>query len=155
MGSNQFPTLGNLSRDIWCWCEFRNIFPFASYISSKANIEADRESRHSGTETEWSLSQAAFDTIKINFGTPEVDLFASYTNNKCGRYVSWIRDPGSYAVDAFTLNWHNINFYAFPPFSIILNMIKKIMQDKAVGVVVVPNWKTQPWYPLPKLNSWT
>lgn len=68
-----------------------------------------------------------------------MDLFASNINNKCDEYVSWRKDPGSVAVDAFTLNWRNFNFYAFPPLCLILKVIEKIIQDKAEGIVIVPD----------------
>ena len=39
-------------------------------------------------------------------------------------------------------------FYAFPPFICIGKCIKKIITDKAYGILIVPNWPYQPWYPL-------
>lgn len=35
-----------------------------------------------------------------------------------------------------------------PLFSMILRVIRKIVIDKAEGIVVVPKWATQPWFPL-------
>ena len=58
------------------------------------------------------------------------------------------KDPDSISVDAFTIAWSNYYFYAFPPFSIILRVLHKIQIDKAEGVLVVPWWPTQPWFPL-------
>ena len=82
------------------------------------------------------------------FGAPEIDLFAGRSNRKCERYVSWRRDPESEAVDAFMLSWTHFFFYAFPPFSIILRVLRKIKTDGAEGILVVPDWPCQPWYPL-------
>ena len=39
-------------------------------------------------------------------------------------------------------------FYAFPPFSIIDKVCHKIVVDRAEGVLIVPSWPTQNWYPL-------
>ena len=39
-------------------------------------------------------------------------------------------------------------FYAFPPFAIIGKVLHKIVLDVATGIIVVPNWPTQPWYNL-------
>lgn len=147
MGSIQFPSLCSLAREVWHWCETRNLWIFASYINSQANYEADSESRRSSSETEWSLSDEAFRRIKKTFGEPEVDLFASKINAKCSTYVSWHRDPDSLAVDAFTLDWKPYYFYAFPPFSLVLRTLQKIIHDRAEGVLVVPHWPSQPWYP--------
>lgn len=59
-----------------------------------------------------------------------------------------MRDPEAYKIDAFTLDWKLFYFYAFPPFSIVLPVIQKIITDKAEGIVVVPLWTSQPWFPL-------
>lgn len=88
MGSVQHTNLNNITKDIWHWCQEKNIFLVASYISSKDNWKADRESRILSTETEWSLSLDAFDKITKNLGVPEIDLFASSINYKCQRFVS-------------------------------------------------------------------
>lgn len=147
MGGVQYPHLNKVSRDIWQWCERKSIYLVASYINTKLNIEADSESRKLPPETEWALSQKAFRKITRLLGNPEIDIFASYSNAKCKRFISWKPDPESEAVDAFTLNWTNLNFYAFPPFSMILKVLKKLVLDKAEGIVVVPFWPTQPWFP--------
>ncbi|CAG9095573.1 unnamed protein product [Plutella xylostella] len=65
----------------------RRIWLFASYINTKENKEADQESRRLNCDTEWQLSQWAFEHIVDTFGQPEVDLFASRTNAKCSRSV--------------------------------------------------------------------
>ena len=148
MGGIRFPDLNGLSRKIWNWCEARNIWLYASYIRSSDNIEADAESRRITSETEWSLSPRFYDRIVSAFGLPEIDLFASRPNAKCQSYVSWDRDPEAFAIDAFTLSWKQFFFYAFPPFAILPRVLQKIAFDKASGILVVPYWKTQSWYPL-------
>lgn len=147
-GSVQHPLLSSLARDIWLWCEDRDIFLFASYIASADNVIADRESRSTDADTEWSLSDQAFDIIAKELGPFDMDLFASLLNTKCDSYVSWIPDPGSLAVDAFTLSWKDCYFYAFPPFILIPRVLRKIINDKAEGILVVPWWPSQPWFPL-------
>lgn len=148
MGGIQFLHLNEIAQKIWRWCEMRQVFVFASYIKSSQNVDADSESRKLNIDTEWALSSQAFEKIVATFGDPEIDLFASRVNAKCIRYVSWKRDPYAYNVDAFTISWHNFFFYAFPPFAVILKVLQKIIGDRATGIVVVPYWESQPWYPL-------
>lgn len=148
MGGIQFPHLNVLSRQIWQWCEERNITIFGSYINSKDNKEADFESRRRNPDTEWGLSEKAFEKIVAELGQPEIDLFASRTNAKCDIYVSWFPDPNALCVDAFTILWKNYYFYAFPPFPLISKCLQKIIEDKAEGILVFPKWPSQPWYPL-------
>ena len=148
MGGIRFPHLNKITKELWQWCEEKNIHVFASYVSSKNNEIADAESRTTHPDIEWELSNDAFSNIVKMFSTPTIDLFASRLNKKCDLYVSWKRDPDAYAVNAFTLNWSNLNFYAFPPFAVILKTLRKIITDEAAGIVVVPYWPTQPWFPL-------
>lgn len=148
MGSVRFISLNEITQKIWSWCEERYIFIFASYINTKENIEADNASRQVHKETEWSLSNDSFQHIVKKFGQPVIDLFASRINKKCSTFISWMRDPDAYKIDAFTLSWNTLNFYAFPPFSMVLRMLQKIIDDKAEGIVVVPFWISQPWYPI-------
>lgn len=147
-GSVRFPLLSSIAKDIWQWCEERNIFLFASHIPSSENVTADSESRQLDTNTEWSLSKSAFRAVFRRFGPFEIDLFASALNAKCDTYISWLPDPGSFAVDAFTLSWEGLFFYAFPPFILVTRVLRKIIDDRAEGVVVVPWWPSQSWFPL-------
>lgn len=148
MGGIQYPHLTRVSKMLWQWCEERNIFVHAAYISSSDNWVADAESRRVHPDIEWELSIEAFRRITNIFGHPEIDLFASRLNTKCEKYVSWQRDPDAFTTNAFTISWSDFYFYAFPPMTIILKCLRKIINDQATGIMVVPLWPTQPWYPL-------
>ncbi|RVE43203.1 hypothetical protein evm_012152 [Chilo suppressalis] len=148
MGGIRFPHLTAISRDIWQWCEQRELYIFASYISSTDNHVADAESRRVHSDIEWELANDAYRLICEIFEEPKIDLFASRLNKKCSTFVSWHRDPEAFAVDAFTLSWTEYYFYAFPPFCLIIKVLQKIITDKARGIIVVPRWPSQPWYPL-------
>lgn len=148
MGGIQFPHLNKITREIWQWCEARQIFIFSSYIRSRDNTDADRASRHTNIDTEWDLNTNNFQDIVQKFGQPDIDLFASRLNNKCTKYVSWKRDPGAYEIDAFTINWNRYFFYAFPPFALVLKCLRKIIEEEATGIFIIPNWPNQPWFPL-------
>ena len=91
-----------------------------------------------------------FDDLSIVSFLPTIDLFASILNKEFSCYVSYRPDPYATHVDAFTIPWNDSNFYCFPPFSCILRVLRKVSQDKARGLVVVPDWPTQPWYPMLK-----
>lgn len=62
-GSSRFPKLSSLAKSIWQWCESRDIYPFASYISSADNVVANAESRISSTETEWEITPKFFSEL--------------------------------------------------------------------------------------------
>lgn len=148
MGGVKFPEYNKLSRDIWEWAETRKIHLHASYIKSADNKVADELSRLKNDDTEWELNSDVFRIISNNFGVPQIDLFATKSNAKCDQFVSWKPDPQAKVVDAFTISWKKLNFYAFPPFSQILKMLMKIKREKAAGIIIVPNWTGQAWFPL-------
>lgn len=147
-GGVKFPHLSELARKIWQWCENRKIWIVASYIASKENVDADTASRDTNLDTEWELAGKYFRKIVKKFGTCTIDLFASRINTKCKTFCSRYPDPEASVVDAFTISWEKEYFYAFPPFAVILPLLRKIINDKATGIVVVPNWPTQAWYPM-------
>lgn len=59
MGGVRFEKLSDLAKTIWEWYEEREIFIFASYISSRENVEANFESQRSNKETEFELADVA------------------------------------------------------------------------------------------------
>ena len=75
------------------------------------------------------------------------DLFASMINAPFPRYISFRLDPNAEAVDAFSLSWKGLYFYAFPSFCVIPSLLPKIRRDKVRGIIVVPDWPSQPWFP--------
>ena len=136
MGTSHSCQLNALCKQIWEWCSLRHLWISAAHIPGKANTEADLESRQNRSETEWMLDKELLSkSLKtLNF-TPEIDMFASRINAQFRRYVAYRPDPGAVAVDAFSINWTQQKFYAFPAFSIIPLVLKKIQQDKAYGIL--------------------
>ena len=148
MGDSRHVKYNELDTLIWKWAEERRLWLFASYVTNSENIDADWQSRIMNIDTEWKLASYAYKKINIMFGSAQIVLFASRINSKCKIYCSWFKDPNAVAVDAFTLSWENLNFYAFPPFSMITKVLQKIINEKAIGIVVVPCWTAQSWFPI-------
>ena len=118
----------------------------AVHIPGKQTIAADRESRVSRRETEWSLNKDIFNAITLTLGfVPNIDLFASRLNYQFKPYVAYTPDPGASAINAFS--WRTLQFYAFPPFCLIRKVLQKIKEEQATGLIVVPYWATQAWWP--------
>jgi len=136
-----------IAKNIWKWCEGREVIIQATYVNTKDNFIADALSRSQGDSSDFKLSLKVFHDLCHWFYEPIIDLFASYQTNQCKEYYSWYPDPHSIGVDAFTFKWNN-KFYAFPPFCLISRTLQKIIADKCEGIVVVPCWYSQPWYPL-------
>lgn len=148
MGGVRYSKYHKLAKNIWQWAEERKVYLFASYIASAQNTEADLLSRIDNDDTEWELDERNFNKVINVFGMPDIDLFASDQNKKCDIYISWKRDPKAWLIDAFTVSWTDLKFYAFPPFSLVLKTLVKIKNDKALGILIVPDWPGQSWWPL-------
>lgn len=93
---------------------------------------------------EWSVDIDIFNQIFV----PDIDLFASRLNAKTDYFVSWHPEPGDVAVDAFSVSWANLKCYAFPPFNLLTQVLAKIRNNKALGLLIAPVWTTQNWNPL-------
>ena len=134
-----------ITKLIWEWCKSNNIWLFPVSVNTKYNL-VDEPSQKIYSQGEWMLARTIFSkALKFNI-TPKIDLFASRLNNQLPTYVPYKPDPNAYAVDAFSLDWSKLQFYAFPPFSCISQCVQKIKTDKAEGILVIPHWSTQPFY---------
>ena len=148
MGGIKSIACNQMAKTIWDWCSKRRIWLHAVYLPGKNNVTADKMSRKFNDHLEWMLNPKIFSQICSTLGTPDIDLFASRLNAQLKRYIAWKPDPGAEACDAFTIEWKNEFVYAFPPFTLILRCLQKIQHERAEGIFVVPNWPTQPWFPL-------
>ena len=145
MGGTKSMHCNTITKQIWDYCIQRNMWLRASHLPGSRNYEADLESRHFNDRTEWMLDRNIYEQITHKFGHPTIDLFATRSKTQCPVYASWRPDPDAQIVDAFSTNWNTFFFYAFPPFSLIY--LKKIRDNKAEGILIVPLWTTQNWYP--------
>ncbi len=146
MGGTRSPECNELAREIWQWCIVNNVWVSAAHIPGSTNVEADRESRQFNDNIEWMLNPKIFLEVTARFGSPNIDLFASRLNRQVPCYVSWKPDPNATFIDAFNVDWSKYFFYAFPPFSLIPRCLQKVEQLQAEGILLVPNWPTQPWF---------
>ena len=110
---------GSLCALLWrllSWCHPRGIILRARHIPGHLNVIADKLSRHNQViQTEWSLSQQVFTLLCSRWTQPQVDLFATRFNHKLPRFVSPVPDSTAWGVDALSLQWDQLEAYAFSP----------------------------------------
>ena len=133
---------------LWELCIDKNNLVTAAHIAGLCNTVAGKESlKFHIHHTEWKLDplilRKALNELEF---APEIDLFTSRINDQFATYCSCRPDPGGIFVDAFSISWADFRFYCSPPFSCILRELQKAKQDKATGVIVVPQWPTHTWY---------
>ena len=148
-GSTHSDACNSITKEIWEFAFERNIWLSAVHLPGKDNVEADFASRKFQDETEWTLRQDVFDCLCRRLGQPDVDLFASRLNYQVKPYAAWKPDPEATMINSLMHPWGDFQcIYAFPPFSIVHLVIQKFIADGAEGILVVPDWKTKPWFTL-------
>ncbi len=149
MGGCRSMPCHNVAARIWDWAQARDIWISISHVSGINNARADKCSREFNDRTEWCLQPHEFRQAMLYFDEqPDIDLFASRLNKQLELYVSWNPDPDAWAVDAFSFEWTNHLFYAFPPFSLISRVLQKVVTDGARMLLVAPVWEAQNWWGL-------
>ena len=113
-----------------------NIWLFAAYIPGDTNVVADFHPWCFTENTEWALNTDLFLLLPNVFFQPEIPT-----------YIFWLPDPNAYAVNAFTVSWTDLQIYAFPPFNLIPRVLAWIVTDHATGLLIIPQWTTQSWFP--------
>ena len=146
-GGTRSSRLNRVSQDIISFCESRHLALTAFYVPGAENGEADSQSRQKPDWADWKLKPECFARV---FGKwrVDIDLFAARWNAQLPRFVSWIPQPGAFAVDAFSLNWASLSGFAFPPFALIHRCLAKIISEQADVVLITPFWPAQTWFPL-------
>ena len=147
MGTSHSESCSMMTQTLWHWWTENDVWLSATFIPGKQNTAADKESRAINLDMEWKLDPTALSHALSHLQAhPDIDLFASRTNKQFDRYVSYRPDPNAYAVDGLSLRWRDLDFYAFPPFSVVSQVLGKVKREGAMGVVVVPRWTTQVWW---------
>lgn len=147
MGGSHSQECNEVAKRIWQWCKLNDVWITIAHIPGKLNVQADTLSRKFHDNTEWQLNPNIFQKVVQKFGMPDIDLFASRLNHQLKPFVSWKPDPEAYAVDAFTMSWNTWFTYAFPPFSLIHQVLGKLEREQAECIMIIPDWPTAVWYP--------
>ena len=146
-GGTHSPSLSVLAERILTeqWSKGRTLT--ASHIEGKVNILADLLSRgHLIVQTEWTLAHQVLRQVWALWGKPWIDLFATKFSKRLPVYVSPVPDPEAWQVDALAFSWRGLEAYAFPPFPLIPEVLRKARQDQPSLILIAPDWPAQSWY---------
>ena len=97
---------------------------------------------------DWQLNPLVFSELDNAWGPHTVDRFASFQNSQVPCFNSRCWNPGSEAVDAFTVDWSGENNWWCPPISLIPRVIRHAQACGAKGSIVVPLWPSAPFWPM-------
>jgi hypothetical protein len=136
------------------WAMDNGVWLRAVFIPGATNILADALSRFKQAtqdsmgvdHKEWTINTEVLAAVFLNWGEPQVDLFASQYNKKLRMYCSLTKDKAAMAQDALSIPWKNLWAYAFPPFALITRVLRKIREEQARVILIAPAWPQRSWY---------
>jgi hypothetical protein len=148
-GTRSLPLM-ELATTLWKWCLQRGITVQSNHIPGVLNTQADFESRRPYAKNNWMIHPATFQDIQHVWGENDVDLFADRNTTQLEKYVSWLPDPGSIYVDAFSIPWKEFKSpYLNPPWNLINRCLQKLIQEKITqATMITPWWPTAIWFPI-------
>ena len=116
----------------------------AEYLPSFLNVDADWQSQNSRDLSGRKLCPKIFQQVCQRKSMLKIDLFAPRLSLKLPQYFAWISDPFSQGTDAIQKIWGNKFLYAFPPFCLILKVLKKVNYDQTEKLLLIkPTWQSQ------------
>ncbi|MEW8544359.1 MAG: reverse transcriptase domain-containing protein [Candidatus Thiodiazotropha sp.] len=139
--------LQDIAFEIFNVCICKSIHLHMEWIPRSENSIADYFSRIEDHD-DWGISVHILHMLQCKFGTLSIDWFASDHNAKLARFFSRFWNPFCLGVDAFTETW-TFEFGLFvPPITLVTRVIKKMIVDRATGVLVIPCWRSAPFWPI-------
>ena len=151
--TNKFGTSWSLecdsvTKEIWQRASDSFIWLSATHLPWTKNSEADFESRKHKIYTEWKLIKSVFHFIRGELGFSSImNLLATRINTQLRTFVFYRAGLNCVAENVFLINWEKEKFYAFLPLACLPQTLQKIYQDKAKGILIGPDWPSQPYYP--------
>ena len=137
--------LTQLAIKIWNEADRLGLSITCRHLAGIANVIADGLSRAPDRHN-WMLHPNLFQMLEDLWGPHSIDRFATFQNTQLLRFNSLFWDVGTEAIDAFSQQWSGENNYINAPWALLPRIIEKIVSDRAVATVIVPNFRAQPWH---------
>ena len=140
--------LNKIAQRILRWSELHEVSLAPQFIPGCRNVLADSLSHpHQILDSEWTLHAEVFRDLSRMWPVM-MDLFATSANHRCSVYFSPFRDPQSAGTDAFLQSWDGLLAYAFPPWSVIPQVLAKLRSSWGTFLTLVaPHGPQRPWFP--------
>ena len=147
-GGTHSPLLNSIAQRILRWAESLQVVLSPHFIMGKHNVLVDSLSRPNQIHgSEWTLKQEVFQDL-CKWWPASIDLFATSLNHRCSVYFSPYHDRNALGTDALLQKWNGWQAYAFPPWSLIPAVLKKLRSSSGVLLTIIaPYWPQRPWFP--------
>jgi hypothetical protein len=146
-GTSRSPLLMAELRQVWRLVIDMQVDLVPVYIPSGDN-PADFPSRHS-QNAEWTFRAGMRATLSClsscdftldPFATPATDMAPTYCSLRAGEQCI--------ANDGMCVSWRNQHVFLNPPWHLFHRVLRKIIEDAATCVLIIPHWPSQSWWPL-------
>ena len=147
-GGTRSSFLNSIAQRILRWAESLPLVVSSQFIMGKHNVLADALSRPNQIlGSEWTLKQEVFRDLCKRWPV-SIDLFATSQNHRCSIYFSPYHDHNALGINVLLQNWNEWQAYAFPPWSLILAVLKKLRSSSGVLLTIIAlYWPQRPWFP--------
>ena len=132
------------------FCDRKGIRLVPVHLPGSRNIQADALSQVGQTlATEWAINGQLLHPVFSAWGTPVIDLFATFANRKLPVFASPFPDQRAKYVDAMSVPWSGMGMvYAFPPFKMLPAVLNKIRRSHNLSVILIaPRLMSASWMP--------
>ena len=145
-GTSRSPTLMRELRQIWAFMLDNKMRLQVRYVKSEDNI-SDYWSRWKDRSA-WMLHPETAAPL-LRRVTPTLDPFACSRSWVVRRFCSQFVEDGSLALDGFSVPWGGgERVWLSPPWRLLPRVLAKIKEDRAQGILILPLWRSQVWFPL-------
>ena len=143
---SKIPALNSIAISLFKFSLAHDISFQVQWVPRSQNAKADYLSRLVDAD-DWYLNPQLFQLLSSLWGPFDIDRMADHNNTQLKRFNSKFWCPGTEAIDCFTQNWSHCNNWVCPPPALLLSVLKHMAFWKASGVLVVPEWKSAPFWP--------
>jgi hypothetical protein len=96
---------------------------------------------------DWQINHDIFNFLNKVAGPFSIDCFASNLSKKVSRFYAKFCCVGVLGVDAFAFSWENETCWLVPPPKLIIKPVSHCKLSHAVGVMIIPKWKSALFWP--------
>ena len=146
-GGTRSPARNTVAQGILRWADSLRIRLAPPFISGVRIVLADSLSRpHLLPGSAWSLNMDVFRSLRRQWPVL-IDLCATSDNHRCSIYFSPYRVPLSAGTDALLKSWDGLLVYAFPPWSILPQLLAKLrVSHRTLLTLIAQYWPQRPWF---------
>ena len=136
-GGTRSHLLNSIAQRMLRWSETLPVRLTSQFIMGRHNVLADSLSRPNQVlGSEWTLKTEVFQELWKRWPV-SIDLFAISLNHQCSQYFSPFLDQNALGTDALLQSWDGWQVYAFPPWSLIPAVLKKLRSSSGVLMTIV------------------